>query len=289
MAKLTLRDMELGQGVVFVMGVWRTGTTLLRKILDSHTNLHSPAETWFLLPLINMWSGEGTHPEWNPKQAGVALQSHLPMDQFAECCRAFAGRFYAQRLMACGKDAAIFVDKTPFYLFLDGVLPALFPRAKFIVLARDPRGTVWSRHTWKHIRSERPENHFAGVAGEMKRLAAFLTANADRSLLVNYEKLCDEPRGVCVDECQRLCAFLGVPYQASMIEYGAHQHHEGYGDEKSREHGRPHADSVARYGGGMTHEQQTALLAMVDQSTLDTLGYSAVTRRSAEEAATAAA
>lgn len=238
--------------------------------------MHSPAETWFLLPLLDLWSGEGTHPVWNRKQAAAALQSHLKQEHFIECCRAFAGRFYAQRFKS---GAAYFIDKTPMYMMLDQALPILFPKAKFLVIARDPRGTVWSRHTWKHVKSERPEDHFKDVAREMAQLQRFLAQHAARSLLVNYESLCDSAES----ECRRICTFMGLDYTPAMIDYGASAHHEGYGDEKSREHARPHTASVARYDAkdgqaeGLSSEQQATLLQLVGPATLNALGYTSVT------------
>ncbi len=268
-AALTLRDLELGKGIVFVLGAWRTGTTLLRKVLDSHPKLSSPAETWFLLPLLDLWEGKGTHPQWNRAQAAAAIHSHLNIGEFVECCRAFAGRFYAQRF---APGTACLIDKTPFYLMLSRALPQIFPQARFIVLARDPRGTVWSRHTWKHIESKSPEGHFDEAAREMQELARFYQEHqaSGRAHLVRYESLCEEPERAC----RTLCVFLGVPFDPAMLVYGDKPHHEGYGDEKSREHDKPHTASVARYEQeGLTQAQQRALIEKVGKETLARLGY----------------
>ena len=42
----------------FLIGVYRSGTTLLRYILDSHSNIAVPPETNFLYPLADMWRSE---------------------------------------------------------------------------------------------------------------------------------------------------------------------------------------------------------------------------------------
>ncbi|MFH1419646.1 MAG: sulfotransferase [Planctomycetota bacterium] len=257
-----------GEGQVFLLGSWRSGTTLLRKILDSHTQIHAPAETWFLLPLVDMWCGEHAAEGSPSRQAAAAIQGHLDFDQFLECCRAFAANFYQARIPP---EATYYVDKTPFYLRLADLLPRLFPEAKFIVLTRDPRGTVWSQHTWKHIDSPAPEGHFESVAEDNRVLDKFLQAHPDRTLHVQYEQLCTEPESAA----RVLCEFLNLPYESGMIDYGLKPHHEGYGDEKTREHDRPHVEAVRRWSteDGLTIGQQAELARACGKDVLIRLGY----------------
>lgn len=256
-------------GLSFILGGFRGGTTLLRKVLDSHTQVHSPAETWFLLPLLNLWEGRGEHPAYNPKQAAAALSGHLDQDGFLDCARAFAERFYARRTPP---GCAWFIDKTPLYLQIAPVLPRLLPRARFIVLGRDPRGLVWSRHTWKHSDSTDATRLFGGAARDLARLASFATDFADRSIVVRYEDLCAEPESCA----RRLCEWLGIGFEPAMIDYGCHRHHEGYGDEKTHQHSRPHADSIDRWREGLTIDQQRALIEACEAAgpgSLAKLGY----------------
>ena len=264
-----------GRGLAFVLGAFRGGTTLLRKVLDTHPAVCSPAETWFMLPLVNLWEGAGEHGRFNPKQAAAAIRHHLKQEEFVACCRAFAGRFYAQAMLnhGAGRSASVFVDKTPFYLQIAGALPTLFPEARFIVLGRDPRGILWSRHTWRHGGEDPIESRMKGVATDFGRLAGFWAARerfgADRVHLVRYEDLCASP----ADEARKLCGFLGVGFDAGMVDYGHASHHEGYGDEKSREHARPHTGSVDRWRGGMSEAVQAEVARACGGEALGALGY----------------
>ncbi|MCL4220086.1 MAG: sulfotransferase [Phycisphaerales bacterium] len=260
-------DFEHGRGLVFLLGAFRSGTTLLRKMLDSHPQVHSPAETWFLLPLLSMWEGSGTCPRFNPAQASAALRGHVSQEQFMDCCRAFAGRFYAAGMPA-GK--CVYVDKTPMYLSIAGALPQLFPIARFIVLARDPRAILWSRHTWRHADRSPIESRVKGVAGDVRRLAAFAREHAPRCALVRYEDLCVDPEPGLLS----ICGHIGVGFDSRMIDYGKVSHQEGYGDENTRDHQRPHADSVARWGSELTPEIERNLFSMCTGEALATLGYS---------------
>lgn len=275
-------DLRAGRGLVFALGAFRGGTTLLRKVLDTHPAIYSPSETWFLLPLVSLWEGVGTHPKFSPDQSAVAIQYHVDREQFMACCRAFAGRFYAEALargttrQATGPTSPtgplVFVDKTPLYLQLAGALPHLFPEARFIVLGRDPRGILWSRHTWKHASKQPPATLIPGVAGDVQRLAQFAEAFRDRSTLVRYEDLCTDPETTS----RRLCSFLGVDFDPAMIAYGDARHQEGYGDEKSRLHNRPHTLSVERWRGEMPAEVQAQLARACGTGPLKTLGYAEV-------------
>ncbi len=265
---------ELGEGLCFLIGPFRGGTTLLRKMLDSHSRIVSPAETWFLLPLLNLWEGQGQCPRYNPAQAAAALRGHLSQEQFIDCVRAFAHCFYAAHM-----DGSVrwFVDKTPPYLTIAPALAQIFPRARFIILARDPRALATARHTWKHANSPSVESRFAGVAGDLARLASLADLVASRAQCVRYEDLCRAPE----ETCRRLCDFLEVPFEAKMIRYGGSPHDEGYGDENTRLHDAPHTDSLERWREVITPEQSDALLARCDAHALERLGYGALLRQPA--------
>lgn len=255
-----------GPGLVFLLGAFRSGTTLLRKMLDSHAQVFSPAETWFLLPLVNLWEGAGTCGRFNPQQAAAALRGLVSQEQFVACCRAFAEAFYRQTLPA-GKT--VYVDKTPMYLNIAQALPAIFPRARFIVLARDPRGILWSRHTWRHADASPIEGRVKEVAGDVRRLAAFWSAHHDRSVLVRYEDLCVDPEPAL----RQVCAHMDVPFEPRMVAYGQVTHHEGYGDENTRGHDRPHVESVSRWGADLTPTIERELLELCSREALTALGY----------------
>jgi len=261
----TPTEFEQGKGLVFLLGAFRSGTTLLRKVLDSHPQVYSPAETWFLLPLVNLWEGVGKSPRYNPAQAAAAIRQHITQDQFLACCRAFAGRFYAANMPA---SARVFIDKTPPYLAIAGALPTLFPRARFLVLARDPRGVLWSRHTWRHANDQAVSERIREVAGDTRRLAAFYENNRSASTLVHYEQLCSDPAAVL----RPLCDDLGVSFDPAMVHYGSAAHHEGYGDENTRDHARPHASSVERWRGNPSEADQELLLDRCTPEALNTLG-----------------
>ncbi|MEM0984315.1 MAG: sulfotransferase [Planctomycetota bacterium] len=265
---LTADDLACGQNLAFVIGPFRGGTTLLRKVIDSHPALYSPAETWFLLPLLRMIDGTSKNNLF--KQTAVAISHHLDVQSQRGPIAAYAGAFYAQTLARSTKPGASwFVDKTPRYLEIAHLLPTLFPKARFILLARDPRAVLWSRWTWEHNTQEDYSILADSAARDTRALADFTEGGADRKLLVHYERLCREPQSVAAE----ITEFLGVEPCATMSDYGMSVHHEGWGDHLTKRHARPHTKSIERFAelGQMTQEQSDALLEAVGERALKAL------------------
>jgi Sulfotransferase family len=119
-------------------------------------------------------------------------------------------------------------DKTPRYVRHIPTLHALFPRARFIHLIRDGRdvflsltnwkkvergGLVASAATWEEDRASTAalwwERHVRLGREDGAKLAP------DLYLELRYEALVADPAG----ECQKLCAFLGLPFDEAMLHY----------------------------------------------------------------------
>ena len=269
--KPAARITSQGDQLAFVLCSMRSGSTLLRKVLDSHPLLFSPAESWFLLPLLALWEGRGEGEGYKPKQVAAAIQGLVPQGDFLASCRAMASELYSRIMPA---QSRWLIDKTPKYLRIASILPNMFPRARFLILMRDPRGTAWSFHTWPMVKSPGLEPISRRVANDLRIQREIHQKCADRSLIVRYESLCKQPENVC----REICDFFDVPFDASMIHYGQFAHHEGYGDEKSRLHHQPHCDSTERWQSddgseGMTIEQQLYLANECGEDLLRYFGF----------------
>lgn len=119
---------------IFVLGMPRSGTTLVTQILASHSGVYGAGET-SIMPNI----GERIIPQITGMPFTRAVAS---MD-----APAFAGiaNLYLQQLSAyCPGITAQIVDKTPSDFFMIGLIRLLFPRAPIIHCVRDPMDTCWS-------------------------------------------------------------------------------------------------------------------------------------------------
>ncbi|MDH4049043.1 MAG: sulfotransferase [Gammaproteobacteria bacterium] len=119
---------------IFVLGQPRSGTTLIERIISSHSQVHSAGELQHFGLAIRRLSNFQ-----DPKRFSAGLiNAAMGVD-----CRKIAG-MYLETTRKMQGDAARFIDKLPQnYLFLPLILKAL-PHAKIVHLVRDPRDASFS-------------------------------------------------------------------------------------------------------------------------------------------------
>jgi len=214
---------------LFVLGVRRSGTTLLRVMLDRNTELAVPDESYFIPQLAHR------HPRRvdpvsfldDVRRLSTLVEWELPAAEVAERLRPgmtpgqAIGAVFAAYAGARGKSR--WGDKTPLYMQHLPLLERIFPDARFVQLVRDgrdaavsflsvPRGIM--TEGWGHptdapgfARLWRTEVSAARALGRR--------VGAERYLEVRYEDLVREPAFAL----RRVCAFAGLEYQEDMLEY----------------------------------------------------------------------
>ncbi|HEY7509458.1 MAG TPA: sulfotransferase, partial [Vicinamibacteria bacterium] len=207
-----------------VCGVARSGTTLLRLMLDAHAELAIPPETGFLRDV------SGAHVAGRPLDrdgvfASIAGFETWPdfglsreslrrviddLDPFTSggAVRAFY-RLYAARF---GKPRA--GDKTPMYAQYLPEIQELLPEAHFIHIVRDGRDVALSlREVWFSPGDdmETLARHWTDAVTRTRSLAP----QCRHYLEVRYEDLVQRPPAVL----REICAFLALPYDPAMTDY----------------------------------------------------------------------
>jgi hypothetical protein len=199
----------------FVMCSVRSGSTLLRVLLDSHSRIHSPQELHLRDVAVRV----------KTEYAGKALRE-IGLDD--EQLRFLLwDRLLQRELDAAGKT--ILVNKTPNDVFIADRIARCWPDARFIYLLRHPGAIARSRQ------ETRPQDSPDRNARMVLRYGnAIEEARTTRpGLTIRYEELTTDPRAVT----QRVCAFLGVPWEATMLDYGRFDHGRmkpGLGDWKAK-------------------------------------------------------
>lgn len=220
---------------VVVLGVSRSGTTLLKEMLDRHPELAIPSESYFLPQLRHR---HGPRPDREAiladlgrlarvREWGVALDD---VSRRLERAPSFGDVIEAvYRAYAGARGKARFGDKTPAYMQSLDLLEEVFPGAQYVHIVRDGRDAALSflsmrrhpRFNWA-----RPQ----GLGGfacqwelEVRGARRFGAAAArGRYLEVRYEDLVAEPER----RLREICAFLGLSFEGEMLEYHVGLHAE---------------------------------------------------------------
>jgi len=214
---------------LIVLGVRRSGTTLLRVMLDRNAALAVPDESYFVPQLARRHRGAvdaaafvddlqrlPTLVEWNLAPDAVAERLRPGMTT-GEAIACVFEAYAAER----GKPR--WGDKTPLYMQHLPLLERLFPTARFVHLIRDgrdaalsflsvPRGIMTEGWGYPHdargfARQWATEVRSAKALGER--------VGPGRYLELRYEALVAES----VAELRHVCVFAGLPYDDAMLGY----------------------------------------------------------------------
>jgi len=202
---------RLLQAPVFVLSSIRSGSTLLRVILGSHSHLYAPHE-------LHLGSMSVKLKNWFAKNA----MAELGFDE-TELTDMLWDRMLAEALRASGKQTL--VEKTPAHVFMHRRLARVWPDARFLFLLRHP-GSIYQ--SWQAAHPDRDSSE--AVAEILKYVTEVERARTDlNGHDVRYEDLAAQPE----HETRRICQYLGIPWESTMLEYGEQGHTEfrrGLGD-----------------------------------------------------------
>lgn len=216
----------MGDVFPFVVGCGRSGTTMLRAMLDSHPLVAVPHESYFVVPTLRKRAsyeqGEAldrarlladlardeTFTRWGLADEAVdAIRRDAELRTVPAVLRALYGA-YAER---AGKPR--YADKTPRNVLYLDLLAGTFPEARFVHLVRDGRDVVPSMLGLDFFPDRLPD----AVVYWRDRVTSGRRAGRrlgnDRYLEVRYEELVADPPGVLAG----LCRFLDLPFDDAML------------------------------------------------------------------------
>ena len=213
---------------VFVVGCGRSGTTLLRLMLDAHPDLAIPPESHFLSRFGHNLGRYGTagHVDaerlasdivrtktfqaWGVPGAEVMPRVH------ALAAPTFAGVVDAVYMAyADAHGAARWGDKTPRYVLDIPLFDRLFPGSRFVHIIRDGRDVAMSLRT---VRFGPNEPMSAAAFWERRVRAGRRDGDAlgtARYHEVRYEQLVEDPER----ELRTICSFLELSWNPAMLDY----------------------------------------------------------------------
>lgn len=198
----------------FVGGVPRSGTSLVQKILDLHSEVYAGPEMSILPEVMR------TYWQLRSNIESGKIRMVLDLDRAREVYRDFVAALFSQRIEH--ERPSMISEKTPMNLLAFGALAEIFPDAKFVWVVRDPRDVVCSfRAVQTRARAAGASVPFGRSLYADVRLIrsyfrageAFVNEHANRVRVVHYEDLVVQPKA----ETESLCNFLDLEFQEEML------------------------------------------------------------------------
>jgi hypothetical protein len=205
----------------FVVGVGRSGTTLLRFMLDAHPELAIPPETHFVPELL-----ERERECSDPRELAAAIVGARTWDDFGlepeALYEAVAGAHGAPdvirafyRLCADARGKPRWGDKTPGYVKRMRSIAGGLPEARFVHLIRDGRDVALSRRA-RGMGADKPIGDVAELwqrrIENARRQAKKLRG---RYLELRYEDLVADPE----PGLRAVCDLVGLGYDPAMLSF----------------------------------------------------------------------
>ena len=195
---------------VFIIGMPRSGSTLVEQILSSHPDVYGAGEVKYLSRSLGMLRDRFPSLPKYPEMAGKLTPAQLDM----------LSKSYLEQLTAGAGDATRVTDKLLTNYFFVGLIHLLFPNAKFINTMRDPVDTCLSAFT-KLFKDDMPHSYDLGELGryygKYRELMEHWNAVLPEGVLttVQYEDVVADTE----KEAKRLIGFLGLPWDKKCLDF----------------------------------------------------------------------
>lgn len=194
---------------VFIAGLPRTGSTLVERIISSHSQVESLGETLFMQMVLRRESGVSTLDSMNAqiiaalagKDMGVVAQGYLDA--------------VAYRL----GTAPMFIEKLPLNFLYLGYIARAFPSSPLIYVQRNPMDTCFSMFkqvfTWAYKFSYSLENLGRYYIAHDRLLRHWRQVLGDRLVEVCYEDLVKEPES----QTRHLLDRMGLEFEMNCLNF----------------------------------------------------------------------
>jgi hypothetical protein len=277
-------DGETADDPVFVLCAGRSGSTLLRFLLDAHPDLACPPETrlpWLARQLATAWAviedAGPSGPSANGSSADAAISAPV-----AAGLRRSLDPMMTSYLQRRGKRR--YCDKSLGAAQHAGLLLKIWPQTRFVCLYRHPMDVIASgieaspwgltSYGFEPYIGSPPDNNVAALARYWLDYTTSIVAAeeqfTDRCLPVRYEDLVTDPDG----QIARILDFIGATPAPGIVArcFGPGHQRFGPGDYKIWNTSGVSADSVGRGWTMPAGKIPAPLLARVNELA-DVLGY----------------
>jgi hypothetical protein len=248
-----------GIAPIFVVGAGRSGTTLLRLMLNEHPDISIPSESHLIGPLLRTF---GTHailagdsleraltivldtPEWQRDFGHTPAELRAAVGARPLSIAEFLDRVFR---LEVGPEASRWGDKTPANMHWVGPLLECFPNSQVVAIVRDPRDVYLSLLNVKWFGDDPWSiGRYIARNGEMLR-EWISTCPRERLHVVRYEDLVSDAEATL----RTLCAGLGAQFVPTMVQFHENTRDNVQQWELDEVHKKllrpPESDDVARW------------------------------------------
>jgi tetratricopeptide (TPR) repeat protein len=195
---------------IFIVGMPRTGTTLVERMVSKGEGIRSAEETYdFTLAfssVINSYIAANPDRHLNPLSAALEVDYGEIADKYLNNMRGMFGK------------AARYMDKTPFNFLYCGLIKKAFPNARILHLIRDPMDTCYAVFKTLFARAyyfSYDLDELADYYIAYRQLMDHWHQLMPGAILdVRYEELVSKP----LDVSRRIADYVGFTWSSELIE-----------------------------------------------------------------------
>ena len=266
--------------LIFLIGSPRSGTTMLQRVLGSHSQIHTHPEPHLMTPLAHMGYYQNVdaapYDHINAAKAMREFVEELPgkEEDYLRALRGFCDVLYGQMLETTPKTR--FLDKTPAYALVADFVARVYPKAHFITLTRHPLAILSSYANSFFDGDYRAAYGFNPILDRyVPAIAEFIRTTPAPNRHVRYEDVVADPEAAM----RGLCDHMGLEFEADAVDYGQHKHiKKSFGDPNVDAQSRPVTASVAKWAAELARAPEKLAFARgivdgLDPADLATWGY----------------
>jgi tetratricopeptide (TPR) repeat protein len=197
---------------IFIVGMPRSGTSLIEQILSTHTDIYGGGELSDMDNLIYAIATEAGLPAERYPEA----VARMPEDGFLQL-----GRAYIKKVWQLAPDAKYITDKMMSNFLHIGMIRQMFPNAKIIHAMRDPMDSCFSCYATLFAKNNLDFAYDLGSVGRyyvryIQLMEHWQKVLPPRSILqLRYEDMVADTEG----QARRLLDYLELPWDPRCLNF----------------------------------------------------------------------
>ncbi|MEW6982016.1 sulfotransferase [Colwelliaceae bacterium 6471] len=201
---------------IFIVGLPRTGTTLLERIISQDNEVFAAGELHDFSSCLTLAVTKHSKVPLTNKLDLIAHSASIDFDQL--------GKDYLQSTKALTKNSAKFIDKMPLNFLYTGLIQRALPNAKIIHLTRSPMAACYAIYKTSFGQAYPFSYDLNNLAkyylAYRKLMTHWQQANANNFIEINYEQLVTSPAKVS----KQAFNFLDIEWRDDYLQLQNNKH-----------------------------------------------------------------